>query len=59
MAAIKLNPVLDGFSGKIGNLVFYKRNGKTFSRRKPDKTATRTNSQMEVLRAFAKLIEPE
>jgi hypothetical protein len=33
MADTKLNPIFEGFSKKIGNLVFCERNGKTIVRR--------------------------
>ena len=34
MADVKINPIFEGFSKQIGDLVFVNTNGKTFVRRK-------------------------
>ena len=39
------NSLLEGLSGSIGELVFYKIDGKTYSRRKPGKQSTTTKAK--------------
>lgn len=52
MSQVTLNPVFEGFSRKLGNIVFYKKNGKTFSRRCPVQSGKISVKQSEVRNAF-------
>jgi len=55
MANVKLNPVFEGFSNKVGELVFYNRNGKTYARRKGERTDPASPEQLEVRSTFTEL----
>ena len=57
MANVKLNPVFEGFSKKIGDLVFFQKNGSTFVRRLGEYTDSKTEDQLEVRTAFTRLVE--
>src|SRR5947207_1201196 len=53
MASVKLNPVLEGVHGKIGDLVFKQVQGKTVVARKPDHvTQPNTPAQVAVKERF-------
>ena len=52
MANVELNPVFEGFSKKVGHLVFYKRNGKTFSRKSPAPRKSDSEKQVQVRKSF-------
>lgn len=52
MSEIKLNPVFDGFNKKLGNIVFYKKNGKLFSRKAPSPRKKESDSQVETRLSF-------
>jgi hypothetical protein len=56
MAKTFLNPVFEGFSSSIGNLTFFQRNGKTFSRRKSQPTGEPSSSQMAVRSRFSRCV---
>ncbi|HNR89226.1 MAG TPA: hypothetical protein PKM65_12870 [Spirochaetota bacterium] len=56
MADVKLNPVFEGFRRKIGDLVFFNRNGELFVRRKGTQRNPKTSEQMEVRNAFTQLV---
>ena len=47
MAKVKLNPVLEGFRGKIGDLIFKRYNNEVVVTRSPDVTAAPTQNQIE------------
>ncbi len=55
MANIKLNPVFEAFSKKVGDLVFYTRSGKTFARRKGERKDPATSEQLEIRSTFSEL----
>ena len=52
MGEPKFNPILDGFNRSIGNLTFYSRDGKTFTRRRSGPTGDPTASQSVVRKSF-------
>ncbi len=56
MADVKVNPVFEGFSKQIGDLVFFQSNGKTFVKRKGNPGNPRTLKQMSVRTSFSELI---
>ena len=53
MAQAKLNPVFDGFSHSIGNLTFFTRNGKTYTRRRRMPSGVKTTVQEAVRSGFS------
>ncbi len=53
MADTKLNPIFEGFSKKIGNLVFCERNGKTIVRRLGEYHDAKSEAQMAQRGAFS------
>lgn len=53
MAEVELNPVFEGFSRKIGDLVFYNRAGDTFVRRPGSYRDVKTEKQMEIRNTFS------
>lgn len=52
---IRLNPVVEGFKHKLGNLVFYERGDETFARRLGDYRDAKSPAQMAVREAFSEL----
>jgi len=56
MADAKINPVFEGFSRKIGDLVFVHSNGKTFVRRKGNPGNPKTPKQMGVRNSLSELV---
>lgn len=56
MAEVDLNPVFEGFSNKIGDLVFFVKEGETFVRRIGKKTTPLSVNQIEVQKAFSVLV---
>ena len=56
MADVKINPVFEGFSRQIGDLVFVTLNGKTFVRRKGNPGNPKTLKQMGVRNSFSELV---
>ncbi len=57
MADVKINPVFEGFSKQIGDLVFVQSNGKTFVRRKGNPGNPKTLSQMGVRNSLSILVK--
>ena len=57
MATIKMNPVFEGMTRKVGDLVFFKRNGETFVRRRGEINDPRSEAQLQVRAAFSELVE--
>ena len=58
MAQVKLNPVFEGFSRQVGDLVFYNRKGKTIVRRKAtNRHDPKSEAQQKVRNAFARVVE--
>ena len=57
MATIQLNPVFEGLSRKVGDLVFFKRNGETYVRRRGEHRDAKTEAQMRVRTAFTRLVK--
>lgn len=53
MAEVDLNPVFEGFSRKIGDLVFYNRSGDTFVRRLGNYKGGKTEKQLEIRSTFS------
>ena len=56
MADVGLNPVFESFRRKIGDLVFFQRNGETFVRRKGQIRNPKSPEQLEVRNAFSSLV---
>jgi len=56
MADVKINPVFEGFSKQIGDLVFVTTNGKTFVRRKGNPGNPKTLKQMGVRNSLSELV---
>jgi hypothetical protein len=56
MADAKINPVFEGFSRQIGDLVFVTSNGKTFVRRKGNPGNPKTLKQMGVRNSLSELV---
>ena len=56
MADVKINPVFEGFSKQIGDLVFVTSNGKTFVRRKGNPGNPKTLKQMGVRNSLSELV---
>ncbi|PKL35950.1 MAG: hypothetical protein CVV44_20775 [Spirochaetae bacterium HGW-Spirochaetae-1] len=52
MADVKLNPVFTGFSKQIGDLVFVRRNGGTYVRRKGIPRQPNTEAQVKIRSCF-------
>ncbi len=55
MADVKLNPVFEGMSRKIGDLVFVRQNGRTFVKRLGEWNGEATGAQKLVRDAFARM----
>jgi len=56
MADVKINPVFEGFSRQIGDLVFVTSNGKTFVKRKGNPGNPKTLKQMGVRNSLSELV---
>jgi hypothetical protein len=56
MADAKINPVFEGFSRQIGDLVFVHSNGKTFVRRKGNPGNPKTAKQLSVRKTLSELV---
>jgi len=56
MADVKINPVFEGFSKQIGDLVFFQSNGKTFVKRKGNPGNPKTLKQMGVRNSLSELV---
>jgi hypothetical protein len=52
---IRLNPIVEGFTHKLGNLVFYERGDETFARRLGDYRDAKSPAQLAVRDAFSEL----
>ncbi|HON78436.1 MAG TPA: hypothetical protein PK544_08105 [Spirochaetota bacterium] len=55
MAEVDINPVFQGFRNKIGELVFYQKDGETFVRRNGRHSDPNTESQQDVRNTFKEL----
>jgi len=56
MADVKMNPIFEGLSRKVGDLVFFQKNGKTFLKPKGSRRDKNTEAQQEVRNAFSQLV---
>lgn len=56
MADVKINPVFEGFSKKIGDLVFFQVDGKTFVKRKGNPGNPKSMKQMNVRNSLSELV---
>ena len=52
MAEVQLNKIFENISSRIGGMVFYRMNGKTFMRRRPVINNPRTPAQQKSRAAF-------
>ena len=57
MADVKMNPVFEGISRQIGDLVFMRKNGKTFVRRKGTASTTKTEGQIRTQTVFGNTVK--
>ena len=57
MSKVDLNPVFEGFTRKMGNLVFYTRRGDTFARRRTSPSNPNSTAQQSVRGAFTYVAE--
>ena len=57
MATIQLNPVFEGMSKQVGDLVFFKKFGQTYVRRKGDYKDPQSEVQLQIRAAFSGLVE--
>jgi len=57
MADVKINPVFEGFSKQIGDLVFVQLNGKTFVKRKGNPGNPKTLKQIGVRNSLSELVK--
>jgi len=52
MAEVQLNQIFEGINSRIGDMVFYRMNGKTFVRRRPVLNNPRTPAQQTCRAVF-------
>jgi len=57
MANVKMNPVFEGFSKKIGDLVFVQTNGKTYVRKKVIPRQVNSEAQQRIRALFRETVE--
>jgi hypothetical protein len=57
MSKVEMNPVFEGFRRKMGDLVFFKLNGKTYAKRRSTPANPNTPAQQSVRRSFTYVAE--